>query len=98
MSGIASGRPGVTVTQFVHPNFPQRSVIARIAGQNDSLPAVILGAHQDSINSANPANVSYMKFGIGSWGPRVPDALGTSRAHTVRRAARPVRTMTGPGR
>ena len=54
---IATGRPGVTVAQFVHQNFPQRSIIARIAGRNDSLPIVILGAHQDSINSLNPANV-----------------------------------------
>jgi bacterial leucyl aminopeptidase len=52
---IAANRSDITVTQFVHSNFNQRSLIARFAGREPTLPVVILGAHQDSINSNNPS-------------------------------------------
>jgi len=44
----------VTVSQFKHKNWPQSSTIARIEGMNDNQEMVIMGAHQDSINGANP--------------------------------------------
>jgi len=44
----------ITVTQFAHSDYEQQSVIARFEGRDPSQPLVILGAHQDSINSNNP--------------------------------------------
>jgi len=52
----SNNRTDINVTQFVHSNYNQRSVIARIEGSDPALPTVILSAHQDSINSRNPAS------------------------------------------
>ncbi|EAU90002.1 aminopeptidase [Coprinopsis cinerea okayama7 len=46
---------GATVSLFTH-SFIQSSIIGRIPGSNPSAPRVIIGAHMDSINSANPMN------------------------------------------
>jgi len=53
--GIASSnyRGNATVREFTH-TWAQSSVIARIQGSENGV--VILGAHQDSINSASPVN------------------------------------------
>jgi leucyl aminopeptidase len=46
----------VTVEKFVHPTWPQFSVIARLSSADDTTltERIVLGAHQDSINSRNP--------------------------------------------
>ncbi|KXJ87517.1 hypothetical protein Micbo1qcDRAFT_124669 [Microdochium bolleyi] len=49
----ASGAQGVTVRKVTH-TFSQFSVVATIPGT--SAKTVVVGAHQDSINQANPAN------------------------------------------
>ena len=54
LTGIASGKPGVTVTKFAH-SWVQFSVIAKIAGTTSG-PVTILGCHQDSINLNSPTN------------------------------------------
>jgi len=53
----AANRTDVTVTQFTHTGYDQKSVIARIPGRFAS-PIVVIGAHQDSINVANTNNRS----------------------------------------
>ena len=52
---IAANRSDITVEQYVHTNFNQRSLITCFAGSQPDLPMVIIGAHQDSINSQNPS-------------------------------------------
>lgn len=54
----AFNRTDITVSQFTHSGYDQKSIIARIRGRNANGPVVIIGAHQDSINAANPANRS----------------------------------------
>lgn len=49
----ASGAKGVTVRKVTH-TFSQFSVVATIPGT--TAKTVVVGAHQDSINGANPAN------------------------------------------
>jgi leucyl aminopeptidase len=49
----ASGS-NVSVTQFTHAAYNQKSLIARFPGRDPTQPAVIIGAHQDSINVNNP--------------------------------------------
>ncbi|KAJ2692781.1 hypothetical protein H4218_006267 [Coemansia sp. IMI 209128] len=49
---IAAAR--VNVTAFAH-RFPQSSIIARIEGTSLNNEVVVISAHQDSINSNNPA-------------------------------------------
>eukprot|EP01083_Nonionella_stella_P122240 367688_1 len=44
-----SGRTDVFVELFKH-SWAQPSIIAKITGRNQSLPIIIIGAHQDSIN------------------------------------------------
>jgi len=51
----ASNRSDITVTQFTH-SWLQKSVIARIEGRGGSDEIVIIGSHQDSINSLSPVN------------------------------------------
>jgi len=53
----AANRTDITVTQFTHSGYDQKSIIARLTGRNSG-PIVVIGAHQDSINSANNANRS----------------------------------------
>jgi len=44
----------ITVSQFVHNGYNQKSVIAAFPGQDPSQPTVVIGAHQDSVNVNNP--------------------------------------------
>ncbi|MBR7800965.1 M20/M25/M40 family metallo-hydrolase [Undibacterium fentianense] len=49
---LAAGRSNVTVEQFTHAAFPQKSVILTIQGTDNASEVVVLGGHQDSINTA----------------------------------------------
>jgi leucyl aminopeptidase len=49
---LAAGRTDVTVEQFTHAAFPQKSVILTINGTDNASEVVVLGGHQDSINTA----------------------------------------------
>jgi leucyl aminopeptidase len=49
-AGIAASHGGITVAQFTHTGYGQRSVIATIAGSDKAAEVVVLGAHLDSIN------------------------------------------------
>ncbi|WP_395012289.1 M20/M25/M40 family metallo-hydrolase [Undibacterium sp.] len=51
-TALASGRSNVTVEQFTHAAFPQKSVILTIQGSDNASEVVVLGGHQDSINTA----------------------------------------------
>jgi len=53
----AGNRTDITIRQFTHTGYDQKSVIARIPGRSSS-PIVVLGAHQDSINVGNDNNRS----------------------------------------
>jgi leucyl aminopeptidase len=48
-SEMAAGRPDITVKQFTHTDYPQKSVILRIAGSEKPDESIVLGAHLDSI-------------------------------------------------
>ncbi|MCV2359015.1 M20/M25/M40 family metallo-hydrolase [Paucibacter sp. TC2R-5] len=50
-SNLAAGRSDITVEQFSHANWAQKSVIATIKGSDNAAQIVVLGAHLDSINS-----------------------------------------------
>lgn len=45
-------RTDITVSQFTHANWPQKSVILTIKGSDNGSEVVVLGGHLDSINSA----------------------------------------------
>jgi leucyl aminopeptidase len=49
-----SNKAGVTVSAFPHAAWPQNSVVARVQGKSNR--TVVVGAHLDSINSANRMN------------------------------------------
>lgn len=51
-SGMATGRSDITVTQFAHTGYNQKSVILTINGTDNASEVVVLGAHLDSINSS----------------------------------------------
>jgi leucyl aminopeptidase len=48
-SEMASGRPDITVKQFTHADYPQKSVMLSIAGSDRPDESIVLGAHLDSI-------------------------------------------------
>ncbi|CAH0318688.1 Bacterial leucyl aminopeptidase [Massilia sp. Bi118] len=48
-SEMAKGRPDITVEQFTHAAYPQKSVVLRIAGSDKPNESIVLGAHLDSI-------------------------------------------------
>ncbi len=50
-SSMASGRSDITVEQFTHAGWAQKSVIVTIKGSDNSAEVVVLGAHLDSINT-----------------------------------------------
>jgi bacterial leucyl aminopeptidase len=52
-SAMAQGRSDINVSQFTHPNWPQKSVILTINGSDNANEVVVLGAHLDSVNSRN---------------------------------------------
>ena len=49
-TGMAAGRSDITVTQFAHTGYNQKSVILTINGTDNAAEVVVLGAHLDSIN------------------------------------------------
>lgn len=49
---LANGRSNVTVEQFTHAGFPQKSVIMTMQGTDNASEVVVLGGHLDSINTA----------------------------------------------
>lgn len=49
---MAVGKSNVSVAQFTHAAFPQKSVILTIQGSDNASEVVILGGHLDSINTA----------------------------------------------
>jgi leucyl aminopeptidase len=49
-TGMAAGRPDITVSQFAHTGYNQKSVILTINGTTKPNEVVVLGAHLDSIN------------------------------------------------
>lgn len=49
---LASGRSYVTVEQFTHAAWAQKSVIMTIQGTDNASEVVVLGGHLDSINTA----------------------------------------------
>jgi leucyl aminopeptidase len=48
-SEMAKGRSDITVEQFTHAGYPQKSVMLRIAGSERPDESIVLGAHLDSI-------------------------------------------------
>jgi len=48
---MAAGRSDITVSQFTHSGYPQKSVILTINGTDNGSEVVVLGAHLDSIVS-----------------------------------------------
>ena len=51
-AGMASGRPDISVTQFAHSGYNQKSVIVTINGTDNASEVVVLGAHLDSVNGS----------------------------------------------
>ncbi|PHV10396.1 M28 family metallopeptidase [Chitinimonas sp. BJB300] len=49
---LAGGRTDVTVEQFTHSAYPQKSVILTIKGTDNANEVVVLGGHLDSINGS----------------------------------------------
>lgn len=49
---MAAGRSDISVTQFTHASYPQKSVIITINGTDNASEVVVLGAHLDSINGS----------------------------------------------
>jgi leucyl aminopeptidase len=55
---LAAGRSDVTVSQFSHAGWPQKSVILSIQGSTTPKHLVVLGAHMDSILSGGTNETS----------------------------------------
>lgn len=51
-AGMATGRTDITVDQFTHSGYNQKSVILTINGTDNASEVVVIGGHLDSINSA----------------------------------------------
>ncbi len=51
-AGMATGRSDITVTQFAHTGYPQKSVILTINGTDNASEVIVLGGHLDSINGS----------------------------------------------
>ncbi len=51
-TSLAAGRSDITVEQFTHASWKQKSVIATIKGTDNAAEVVVLGGHLDSINQA----------------------------------------------
>jgi leucyl aminopeptidase len=55
-AALGAAHPAISVTQFAHAGYAQRSVIATIAGTDKAGEVLVLGAHLDSISlGAGPA-------------------------------------------
>jgi leucyl aminopeptidase len=48
-SEMAAGRPDISIKQFTHADYPQKSVMLSIAGSDKPDESIVLGAHLDSI-------------------------------------------------
>ena len=57
-ASMASGRSDITVTQFAHTGYNQKSVILTIAGTDNGSEVVVLGGHLDSINTAGTSETT----------------------------------------
>ena len=55
---MAAGRSDISVSQFTHPSWAQKSVILTIQGTDNASEVVILGGHLDSINSAGTSETT----------------------------------------
>lgn len=51
-AGIATGRADISVTQFTHTGYNQKSVILTINGTDNASEVIVLGGHLDSINGS----------------------------------------------
>lgn len=51
-AGMAAGRSDITVTQFAHTGYNQKSVILTINGTDNGSEVIVLGGHLDSINGS----------------------------------------------
>ena len=51
-AGMATGRSDISVTQFAHTGYNQKSVILTITGTDNASEVVVLGGHLDSINGS----------------------------------------------
>ena len=49
---LAGGRSDITVEQFTHSGWAQKSVIATIQGSDNGSEVIVMGAHLDSINQS----------------------------------------------
>ncbi|MBY0572603.1 MAG: M20/M25/M40 family metallo-hydrolase [Undibacterium sp.] len=55
---LANGRSYVTVEQFTHAGWPQKSVIMTVQGSDNAGEVIVLGAHIDSINHAGTSETT----------------------------------------
>lgn len=51
-AGMATGRTDISVAQFTHAGYNQKSVILTITGSDTPSEVIVLGAHLDSINGS----------------------------------------------
>lgn len=51
-AGMAAGRSDITVTQFAHTGYNQKSVILTINGTDNASEVVVIGGHLDSISNS----------------------------------------------
>ncbi|WP_225413589.1 M20/M25/M40 family metallo-hydrolase [Stigmatella hybrida] len=91
-SDFAASRPDVTVEEFVHTNYNQRSIILTIPGTTQASEVVVLGGHLDSTVGSSGSNPNAPSPGADD------DASGIASLTEVIRAAlaqdyRPERTV-----
>jgi len=55
---LAGGRSDITVEQFTHASWPQKSVILTFKGTDNAAQVVVLGAHLDSIVSSGTSETT----------------------------------------
>jgi bacterial leucyl aminopeptidase len=55
---MASGRSDISVAQFTHPTWAQKSVILTINGTDNASEVVVIGGHLDSINGAGTSETT----------------------------------------
>jgi leucyl aminopeptidase len=51
-AGMATGRSDISVTQFAHTGYNQKSVILTITGTDNPSEVIVLGGHLDSVNGS----------------------------------------------
>jgi leucyl aminopeptidase len=56
--GMISTRDDMSVAQFSHPGWPQKSVILTMPGTDNGAEVVVIGAHLDSINQSGNSETS----------------------------------------